>query len=121
MRKRKVKPRPKLNWRLRDKIIYAIFKGQSLFIKNTGVKVSVEHFGDDNDDWGRNKYRRDSCKIVFETTPTTKALKLVSNYSIHKNSHSQTVDTNANIDLYNLSLTPFETPSARLLYEKQSR
>lgn len=119
MRKRKQKPRPKLNWRLRDKIIEAIFKGQTLFIKNTGVKVSVENFGDDVDDYIRNKYRRDSCKITFESTPTSKALKLVNNYSIHK--HSNTVSTNANIDLYNLSLTPFETPSARLLYEKQSR
>lgn len=118
MRKRKQKPKPKLNWRLRDKIISAIFRGSSLFIKNTGVKVSVEHFGEDVDDYVRNRYRRDSCKIVFETTPTTKALRLVNNYSIHKNSHSNTVGTNANIDLYNLSLSPFETASAKLLYEK---
>mgnify|MGYP001567576444 CR=1 FL=1 len=118
MRKtKKQKSSPKLNWRLRDKLIHAIFKGQSLFVKNTGVKVSVEHFGD-NDDWTTNSYRKDSCKIVFETVPTSKALRLVNNYSIHKNCHSNTVETNANISLHNLSLSPFETPSAKLLYDK---
>ena len=118
MKKRKQKPRPKLNWRLRDKIIHAIFKGQSLFIKNTGVKVTVEHFGDDNDEWGDSRHKRDSCKIVFESAPTTKALKLVNNYTMHKNCHTNLVETNANIDLYNLSLIPFETASAKILYEK---
>jgi len=115
---RKHKPRLKLNWKLRDKIISAIFKGSYLFIKNTGVKVSVEEFGDNADDYGRNEYRKDSCKIIFETSPTTKALKLVNHYNIHKNSHTNVVSTSANIDLYNLSLSPFETSSARLLYEK---
>lgn len=115
-KRKKQKPRPKLNWRLRDRIINAIFKGNSLFIKNTGVKVSVEQFGEDVDDWTYNKRRRDTCKIVFETTPNSKALRLLRNYSISK--HNNVVSTNATIDLYNLSLSPFETSSARLLYGK---
>lgn len=116
--KRKIKVLPKLNWRLRDKIIQAIFKGQNLFIKNTGVKISVEHFGNDGDFWPRSRERRDTCKIVFESVPTGKALKLVNDYSIHKNSHTNSVNSCANIDLYNLSLIPFETASAKLLYDK---
>lgn len=118
MKNRKLKASPKLNWRLRDKIIQAIFKGQNLFIKNTGVKISVEHFGNDGEFWGRDPKNSDICKIVFESVPTGKALKLVRDYSIHKNSHTNSINSCANIDLYNLSLIPFETASAKLLYDK---
>lgn len=100
-KRKKQKPSPKLNWRLRDKIIAAIFTGQSLFIKNTGVKVSVDHFGDDSfSSYSRNKYKVDTCKITFETVPNSKALKLVNSYSITKNSHTKTMDSDAYIYIY---------------------
>ena len=118
MKKRKQKARPKLNCKLRDKIIARIFMGNYLFIKNTGVRVSVENFGDDIGEYAVNRNGRDYCKITFETTPTTKALKLVNNYNIYKNTQSNTVSTNASIDLHNLSLSPFETEAAKLLYDK---
>ncbi len=111
-----------MNWRLRDKIIEAMFHNKDLYIKNTGVKVSVDYFGSDlnDDNWGRGRSKKSPfthVKIEFMSPPTIKALKLCRKYHIKKNSHSKTMELDAEIEIDQLSLVPYEGKAANLVYE----
>lgn len=113
-----------MNWRERDRIVEAMFKNEALYIRNTGVQVHVDYFGTDtrsNTGWNRTKTLDEysKCVIEFATPPTLKALKLCRTFHIKRNSHSKTMELNGEIDIKNLSLTPYETKAAKVLYEKQ--
>lgn len=112
-----------MNWRERDSIIKAMCEGKPLYIKNTGVKISVDYFGSDlgEDRWSTRKKKHISrpVKVEFETAPSLKALKMCRKYHIKKNSHSKTMELDAEIELDNLSLSPYENRAAKLLYEKK--
>ena len=114
-----------MNWRYRDKLIAAICKGDHLYIKDTGVKVSVEYFGTDISDnsfrGGKSKRTDDPCNIEFLSTPTHKALQKVLKYHIKRNSHSKTMELDGVIHLKELSLTPYESKGAKILYEKTKK
>lgn len=116
-----------MNWRYRDKIIEAIYKNEPLYIKSTGVKVFVDYFGTDSrntlDRYNSSRKKQldeySRCHIVFESAPNMKALKSCLTFHIKRNSHSKTIEVNAEIGISNLSLTPYETKAAKVLYEKQ--
>ena len=114
-----------MNWRTRDKVIAAICKGETLYIKNTGIGVSVEYFGTDlrEDTWRSRKQKRQDnlCQVEFIAMPNKKALNLCKKYHIKRNSHSKIMELEAEIDISNLSLTPFEGKGAKLLYEKTKK
>ncbi len=108
---------------MRDKLIEAMFRNETLYIKDTGVKVSIDYFGSDlSRDSGFRTSRtvRDYLvKVEFETAPSMKALKLCTKYHIKKNSHTKKMEMDAEVELDNLSLYPFETKGAKLLYGKE--
>lgn len=116
-----------MNWRTRDKIIQAICKGEFLYIKDTGIKVSVDYYGSDIDGglFGvRNSNHRRAdypCHIIFSQAPTKKALTLCNKFHIKRNSVSNSMEIDGVISLENLSLTPYETKGAKLLYEKKQK
>ncbi len=114
-----------MNWRTRDKIIAAICKGEHLYIKDTGIKVSVDYFGTDLVDglWRapKNKKVDEPCNIEFLDAPTHKALQKLIKYHIRKNSHSKTMEVEGTIGIKELSLTPFESKGAKILYEKSKK
>ena len=109
---------------MRDKIIEAMYKNEPLYIKGTGVKVSVDYFGTDSADrLGFTSRRKNldeysKCHIQFESAPNMKALKMCNVFHIKKNSHSKTMELDAHINISNLSLTPYETKAAKVLYEQ---
>jgi hypothetical protein len=113
-----------MNWRTRDKIIEAMYKNEPLYIRDTGVKVSVDYFGTDTrDSLGFSGRKKDfdeysKCHIQFDSPPNMKALKMCKTFHIKKNSHSNTMELDAHIDISKLSLTPYETKAARVLYEQ---
>ena len=116
-----------MNWRIRDKLIHAICKGEALYIKNTGTKVAVDYYGFDIDGGllGRrssNNKRTDyPCHIVFLSVPTKKALTLCDKFHIKRNSITHNMEVDGTISLENLSLTPFESKGAKLLYAKNQK
>ena len=115
-----------MKWRERDKLIESMFNNSPLFIKDTGVQVSVDYFSTDQDrdnNWGRRKAIKDEprCKVNFETSPTMKALKLCCKFHIKRNSHSKVMEIDAEIKLDKLSTTPFESNAAKVLYEKEKK
>lgn len=119
-----------MNWRQRDRIIEAIFRNEPLYIRDTGVAVAVEYFGSDtrlgssNTPWTKSKKVSKKVdefslvKIEFQSVPTIKALKLCNRFHIKRNSHSKTMELEAEIDIKNLSITPYETNAAKVLYEQ---
>ena len=109
---------------MRDKIIEAMYKNKPLYIRGTGVKVFIDYFGSDtrtNTGWNRTKNLDEysKCMIEFATPPNMKALKLCRAFHIKRNSHSKTMELNGEIDIKNLSLTPYETRAAKVLYEQE--
>lgn len=108
---------------MRDKLIEAMFNNETLYVKDTGVKVSIDYFGSDlkSEIFGRsNSKNRDyPVKVEFVTPPSIKALKMCNKYHIKKNSHTKQMELDAEIELDNLSLYPFETEGAKVLYGKQ--
>jgi hypothetical protein len=109
-----------MNWRLRDKIIEAICTDKPLYIKDTGIKVEVDYFGTDIDRFrSRGKPPIEEVRVTMVNTPTAKALKLFKEWHIKKNSHSKTMELDGVIELKNLSLTPFESKGAKILYAKK--
>lgn len=115
-----------MNWRTRDKIINAICKGQKVYIKDTGIEVSVEYFGTDSREsfFDRNQKKsieKQICHIEFITVPSKKALDLCCKYHIKKNSVSKNMELDGHIELSKLSLTPFEGKAAKILYAKEKK
>lgn len=106
-----------MNWRVRNKLIEQICLGNTLFIKDTGVRVFVDYFGSDFD--GLRSSRFDLCKVIFHDKPTHKALKQMRRFHIRRNSHSKAVDVDGEITIDKLSLTPYESKGAKVLYEKK--
>lgn len=110
-----------MNWRKRDKLIEAMVNNKDLYIVNTGVKISVEYFGSsDNRDY-RGRIITAPVKIEFLTSPTSKALKLCKNFQIRKNGMTKKMELAAEIDLNNLSLTPYEGKIAKLVYTDKGK
>lgn len=112
-----------MNWKKRDKIIEAIYKNEPLFIKDTGVKVSVDYFGTDTDkfgSFGKKPTAVDKCQISFETAPTMKALKACTSYHIKKNSHTKKIELDAQIEIDKLSILPYESKAAKILYKQKT-
>ena len=115
-----------MNWRQRDRIIEAMFRNEPLYIRDTGVAVTVEYFGtgtrlgSSNTPWTKRKKVDEFslAKIEFQSAPTIKALKLCNRFHIKRNSHSKTMELEAEIDIKNLSITPYETNAAKVLYEQ---
>ncbi len=109
-----------MNYRTKNKLIQAICKGQTLYIRDTGIAVRVDYFGSDlrEDFRGRNRRIEHPCNIEFLTPPTTKALKLFNKWHIKRNSHSGKMELDGTINLEHLSLKPFETKAAKVLYDK---
>lgn len=119
-----------MNWRQRDRIIEAMFKNEPLYIRDTGVAVAVEYFGTDtrlggnsNTQWTKKKNIDEFSlvKIEFQSAPTLKALKMCNRFHIKRNSHSKTMELDAEIDIKNLSITPYETNAAKVLYEQTKK
>jgi hypothetical protein len=111
-----------MNYRTKNKIIEAICKGKTLFIKDTGIAVAVTYFGSDADEFrvGRNDKNR-YCHIEFISPPTMSSLTKFKNYHIKKNSHSGKMELDGTIDISNLSLTPYESKAGKLLYGKKGK
>lgn len=113
-----------MNWRIKDKIIEAICKGETLYIKDTGIAVIVDYFGTDirENNWSyknnKRKKEHEPCKVDFIGIPNKKALSLCEKYHIKRNSHSKTMELEGVIKIDKLSLTPFEGKAAKVLYEK---
>jgi hypothetical protein len=114
-----------MNWRYRDKLIAAICNGDHLYIRDTGIRVSVDYFGTDiaDNSWRGSKSKRsdDPCNIEFVDKPTHKALQKLIKYHIKRNSHSKTMELDGTIHLRELSLTPYESKGAKILYEKKQK
>jgi hypothetical protein len=113
-----------MDWRVRDKLIEAMFKNEPLYIRDTGVKVSIDYFGtDEHPSFTRasDEKRMPRVKIVFDSAPNMKALKMCKKYHIKKNSHSKIMELDAEIDLDKLSLYPFESDGAKVLYGKEAK
>lgn len=117
-----------MNWRERDRIIEAMYRNEPLFIRDTGVAVAVDYFGTDTrlsggrDSWTKAKAVDEFSlvKIEFQSPPTLKALKKCDRFHIKRNSHSKTMELDAEIDIKNLSLTPYESKAAKVLYENKN-
>lgn len=105
----------------KDRIIEAICKGTSLYVKGTGIEVSVVYFGTDSHTFNSEKSKVTKCSIEFIGIPTASTLKLFVSYHIKKNSHSNLMELEGTIDIANLSLTPFETKAGKLLYDKKGK
>ena len=111
-----------MNYRTKNKIIEAICKGKTLFIKDTGIAVCIEYFGTDIDEFrnGRND-RKQYCQVEFISSPTVTSLTKFKSYHIKKNSHSGKMELNGTIDITNLSLVPYESKAGKLLYGKKGK
>lgn len=108
-----------MNYKTKNKLIEHICKGKPLFIKDTGVKVEVDYFGTDMNEFRSRNSREDYCQVDMITPPTTKALKLFEKFHIKRNSHTKEMEIEGTIKLRNLSLSPYETKAAKVLYEKK--
>jgi len=107
-----------MNYKMKDRIISAIAKGDTLFIKGTGVRVTVDYFGVDCFTETVRGKKVENCHLEFIDTPTTECLKLCSKYDIKKNSHTKEIEVSGVIDIRKLSLRPYESKAGKLLYEK---
>lgn len=108
-----------MNYKLKNKIIESIIKCQPLYIKDTGVKVKVTYYGSDLREFGtRSRNALQYCNIDFLTSPTTKALKMLVSVHVREANKSDTMDCIGTILLDNLSLTPYDTKAAKLLFKK---
>lgn len=118
-----------MNWRVRDKILETLFEGKEVYIKDTGVKITLDYFGSDLE---RNNYFVSSpskkrakeeiaCKVNFVSKPTLKALKKCKSFHVRQNSHLRVVEIEGIIEVKELSLYPFETNSAKVLFKKQTK
>lgn len=107
-----------MNYREKNKIIEQICKGKSLFIKDTGITVEVEYFGSDMREFNRNEKEELFCQVTLTGIPTNKALSFFEKFNIKRNSVSNEMELDGVIKLTNLSITPFETKAAKVLYGK---
>ena len=101
-------------------VIEAILTGKPIFVKNTGIKVSIIKLEKVN----RNRYykmKTATCDINFEQTPTYKALSTCENYSLRDEmvtlGGTKKLNIRASIKIMNLSHRPFETKSSKALYD----
>jgi len=107
-----------MNYRVKNKLIEAICNSKTLYVKDTGVKVNVIYYGTDLHEVGRDyKTKLEYCNIEFVDIPTTKCLKQLVKFHVRDGDNPGTMYSSATILLENLSLTPFETKAAKLLYK----
>lgn len=105
--------------RAKNKLIEQICKGKPLFIKNTGIRVEVDYFGTDMHKFRSRNSKEDYCQVNMLDPPTIKSLKMFEKFHIKMNSHSKEMELEGTIKLSNLSIMPYETEAARVLYEKK--
>lgn len=113
-----------MSYRNKNKIIEAICRGDILYIKNTGIAVTVTYFGTDvGTDWTTRKIKKveNLCEIEFINTPTRKALDLCEKFHIKRNTVSKKIELDGYIKIINLSISPFEGKAAKVLYEKNKK
>jgi hypothetical protein len=118
-----------MNYKAKNKIVEAICKDTPLFVKGTGVRVKVDYFGTDLDEFRVSLGRKQSkakdvrlfCNVEFVGSPTPKALKLFQRYHIKRNSVSDKMELDGVIDIENLSTTPYDSKAAKVLYEKKNK
>jgi len=105
-----------------NKILQALFLGEPVYIKNTGVQVELDYMGKDihrfSDDRNIKKSLFEIVKIDFVSVPNIEALKLLENFDVLKNSVSKKVSGSGIIKLENLSLQPYESEAANVLFKK---
>lgn len=104
-----------------NKILQALFLGEPVYIKNTGVQVELDYMGKDIHRFRETQNERNVFEVVkvnFITVPNIKALKLLEYFDVLKNSVSNQVTGSGLVKLNNLSLQPYEGETAKILFKK---
>lgn len=113
------------------RVLDLVLKGESVYIKNTGISVFVYNF-----DWHKGSSRSSQflVQIQFDDAPSKAAIELCDHVRIRsdrrqlKNTLGNNppvpsgpvhVDVEAHISIDQLSDLPYETKAARTLYKKE--
>lgn len=117
-----------MNYRTREKILNAMCSDDTLYVRDTGVAVKIEEYTSDQEiveipliRKNSKKKRSEMCTVVFQGTPNKKCIDLSIDFSIYRNGTTQKLEFKADIELKNLSVYPFESRGAKLLYDRKKK
>ena len=111
------------------KVVEKLLKGESVYIKDTGIKVVISRLQEGRHN--RNRLKHLTCQITFEDPPSYKALKMCENYDIRNDNHypSGSLGPNAMklknifasgiIKVVHLSNKPYESNAGKILFDKK--
>lgn len=111
------------------KVVERLLKGESVFIKDTGIKVIISRLQEGRHN--RNRLKHLTCNIVFEDAPSYKALKLCENYDIRNDNfpgmltgpnqmnNKKNIMASGVIKVLHLSNKPYESNAGKILFDKK--
>lgn len=113
-----------MNYHAKRKIVDAICRDETLFIKNTGVSVKIlEYCSPDRSDYSGRRLRKvlELCNVQFLKPANKKSLSLCNKFTICRDSNSNKLEVTADVEIKNLSLYPYESKGAKVLYDKTKK
>lgn len=113
-------------------VVESLLKGDSIYIKDTGVRVEILKLEHNKQYMSRRDYGLDKlkCDIKFIDTPTYKALTKCEQYLIQEEvrllpnpsnplAAKVSVYTRGHIKVVNLSNKPYNTAASKILFDKK--